>query len=97
MTITNTRASVPLTHFILPNRKSSRPRGDDESRPFFQHFALAPNTASIHYNAKRLDLTGLKNGNLVELMNLFSLEGSEIALPRVCGRGWLPVVVYVYV
>jgi hypothetical protein len=46
--------------------------------------AVTPGEACVHYNAKRIDLTGLKNGNLVELMNLFSIEGSEVALPKVC-------------
>lgn len=58
-------------------------RASEDRRPFFQHVSISANTASIHYYAKRIDLTGLKDGNLVELMNLFSLEGSEIYLPKV--------------
>jgi hypothetical protein len=51
--------------------------------------AVTPGEACIHYNAKRIDLTGLRNGHLVELMNLFCLEGSEIALPKACTLPWI--------
>ncbi|KAI9249301.1 hypothetical protein BY458DRAFT_559947 [Sporodiniella umbellata] len=47
---------------------------------FFQHITISPITVKIDYKPKYLNYSNLKEGQLAELINLFSLDGAEVSL-----------------
>ncbi|KAI8990792.1 hypothetical protein BDF20DRAFT_2784 [Mycotypha africana] len=71
---------------------------------FFQHVDIYPITIKVDYKPKVFKLGSLKEGQIMELMNLFRLDGSELSLSHVkltgikgidslmnrLGKEWLP-------
>ncbi|CAG8497159.1 7566_t:CDS:10 [Diversispora eburnea] len=55
----------------------------NEDDMYFQHFEIQPIAMKLDYKPKHIDYTNLKDGNLVELMNLFHLEAAEMTLTSV--------------
>ncbi|RIB23489.1 hypothetical protein C2G38_843653 [Gigaspora rosea] len=51
---------------------------DDEI--YFQLFEIQPIVIKLDYKPKHIDYSSLKEGNLVELMNIFHLEAAEMTL-----------------
>ncbi|CAI2167831.1 9475_t:CDS:10 [Funneliformis geosporum] len=78
------------------------PQVEDDT--YFQSFEIHPLKMKVDYKPKHIDYTNLKEGNLVELMNLFHFEAAEMTLSNVkltgvkgcqrlfeeLGAAWLP-------
>ncbi|KAI7862276.1 hypothetical protein BDF14DRAFT_1974660 [Spinellus fusiger] len=77
---------------------------EDESPLFFQHVEICPIVLKVDYKPKYISYNNIKEGQLAELINLFHLDGAEIALNHVkltgiagierllerLGQEWLP-------
>lgn len=50
---------------------------------FIQKFDIDPINLKIDYKPKNIDFAGIRSGNASELMNLFTLDSSEIKLAKV--------------
>ncbi|CCX34878.1 Similar to Autophagy-related protein 2; acc. no. Q0CSI0 [Pyronema omphalodes CBS 100304] len=55
--------------------------------PFIQQCQILPIRIILDYKPKKLDYTGLRAGKTTELMNLVTLEGSDMTLRHVVVRG----------
>ncbi|KAJ3216009.1 autophagy- protein 2 [Dinochytrium kinnereticum] len=76
------------------------PSDTEESEPsnpgsadntFFQLCEIHPISLKIDYKPKQVDYTNLKDGNLIEILNFFHLDGAEMTLRdiRMTGvKGW---------
>ncbi|ORZ34217.1 ATG C terminal domain-domain-containing protein [Catenaria anguillulae PL171] len=59
--------------------------------PFFQRVEVHPISLRIDYKPKSVDLPALQRGKVLELLNVFHLEGAEMTLRHVTvtgARGW---------
>ncbi|RCI05217.1 autophagy- protein 2 [Rhizopus stolonifer] len=56
------------------------PKKSERDDIFFQYVSIHPMTIKIDYKPKYLNYTNLKEGQLAELINLFSLDGAEMSL-----------------
>ncbi|KAI9594209.1 ATG C terminal domain-containing protein [Syncephalis fuscata] len=62
---------------------SHAPTDHRSNRPYFERFELKPMMMKIDYKPKKFGLTSLREGQFLELMNVFQLDGSEITLRQV--------------
>ncbi|CAG8442536.1 10645_t:CDS:10 [Acaulospora colombiana] len=88
--------------FSYQDPSVNSPKTEDDT--YFQHFEIQPIVMKLDYKPKHLDYSNLKEGNFVELMNLFHLEAAEMTLRGVkltgvkgisrlledLGAAWLP-------
>jgi len=65
---------------ISSQKKKTGPRPKPVEPPFFQHANIRPISLKIDYKPKVLDMSGLSEGKVEELGNLFRLEGAEVHL-----------------
>ncbi|CAG8437791.1 15278_t:CDS:10 [Acaulospora morrowiae] len=91
-----------IRFFAYQDSNINSPSAEDDT--YFQHFEIQPISMKLDYKPKHIDYTNLKEGNFVELMNLFHLEAAEMTLrgvkltgvkgiPRLLedlGAAWLP-------
>ncbi|CAG8759270.1 21522_t:CDS:2, partial [Racocetra persica] len=61
-----------------PTSDASQQHAEDET--YFQLFDIQPIVMKLDYKPKHIDYSSLKEGNLVELMNIFHLEAAEMTL-----------------
>ncbi|CAG8532578.1 11151_t:CDS:10 [Dentiscutata erythropus] len=61
-----------------PTNDVSHQHSEDET--YFQLFEIQPVVMKLDYKPKHIDYSSLKEGNLVELMNIFHLEAAEMTL-----------------
>jgi hypothetical protein len=68
---------------MINQAKSRPPQPPKSGSPYFERFELRPIRMKIDYKPKKFGLSSLREGQLLELMNLFQLDGSEIMLREV--------------
>ncbi|RKP07930.1 ATG C terminal domain-containing protein [Thamnocephalis sphaerospora] len=61
-------------------KPQQHPKSDS---PYFERFELRPIMLKIDYKPKKFGLSSLREGQFLELMNVFQLDGSEVMLREV--------------
>ncbi|CAG8746013.1 13896_t:CDS:2, partial [Cetraspora pellucida] len=69
-----------IKFFSYQSPDSGAPQQHTEDETYFQLFEIQPIVMKLDYKPKHLDYSSLKEGNLVELMNIFHLEAAEMTL-----------------
>ncbi|KAI9188803.1 autophagy- protein 2 [Blastocladiella emersonii ATCC 22665] len=69
------------------DRPAPAPPASAPSGPFFQRVEVYPISVRIDYKPKRVDLAALHRGHVVQLLNVFHLEGAEMNLRHVTVTG----------
>lgn len=79
---------------FLTSFSSSRSQADDgddrataRAQTFFQHVEIAPVRLKLDYKPKRVDVQGLRQGRIMQLINFFHFEASEMVFRHVILRG----------
>ncbi|KAG0188180.1 autophagy- protein 2 [Apophysomyces sp. BC1034] len=96
--------STPFANAAIPQPSSDEPDDADDESIFFQHVDVHPIILKVDYKPKYINYGNIKEGQLAELVNLFHLDGAEVALSHVrltgidgitkllerLGQEWLP-------
>ncbi|KAF7724185.1 autophagy- protein 2 [Apophysomyces ossiformis] len=78
--------STPFANAAIPQRKAPSQTSEDTedgSSLFFQHVEIYPIVLKVDYKPKYINYGNIKEGQLAELVNLFHLDGAEVALSHV--------------
>ncbi|KAI8849013.1 hypothetical protein BC829DRAFT_392668 [Chytridium lagenaria] len=78
--------TLPIEQIEAENTSSA-----SSDSTFFQLCEIHPISVKIDYKPKQIDYTNLKDGNLIEILNFFHLDGAEMTLRdiRMTGvKGW---------
>lgn len=71
-----------------PSSEDTAPKESSRtSETFFQHVEVLPIRLKLDYKPKRVDLQGLRKGRVMQMINFFHFEGSEMVFRHVTLRG----------
>lgn len=84
-----------LTGFFSARHLSGNTAGDERQatpsttpdQTFFQYVEIAPIRLKLDYKPKRVDVQGLRKGRIMQLINFFHFEASEMVFRHVILRG----------
>ncbi|KAI8381283.1 uncharacterized protein BYT42DRAFT_565980 [Radiomyces spectabilis] len=93
-----------IARFQEPSVDTRHDPSATDDGAFFQHVEIYPITLKVDYKAKYINYGNIKEGQLLELINLFNLDGAEMKLTHIrltgvkgmsrladkVGQEWLP-------